>query len=130
MKSLSNERGFTLVELLFTMAVIAVVGLVLYSLLTLITVLGAKNAALNTAHQQARTAMVRMQQDLHSAVSTPYLVDGNGNQVTGDGPSGRNLFSKVVQRAAPVQERRRMRVKIRLPSRLPPGRRHRSPDNA
>ena len=65
MKSLSNERGFTLVELLFTMAVITVVGLVLYSLLTLITVLGAKNAALNTAHQQARTAMVRMQQDLH-----------------------------------------------------------------
>ena len=87
MKSLSNERGFTLVELLFTMAVITVVGLVLYSLLNLITVLGAKNAALNTAHQQARTAMVRMQQDLHSAVSTPYLVDGNGNQVTGTGPA-------------------------------------------
>ena len=94
MKSLSNERGFTLVELLFTMAVITVVGLVLYSLLNLITVLGAKNAALNTAHQQARTAMVRMQQDLHSAVSTPYLVDGNGNQVTGTGPAAGISFQK------------------------------------
>ena len=94
MKSLSNERGFTLVELLFTMAIISVVGLVLYSLLNLITVLGAKNAALNTAHQQARTAMVRMQQDLHSAVSTPYLVDGNGNQVTGTGPAPGISFQK------------------------------------
>jgi hypothetical protein len=76
------------------MAAITVVGLVLYSLLNLITVLGAKNAALNTAHQQARTAMVRMQQDLHSAVSTPYLVDGNGNQVTGTGPAAGISFQK------------------------------------
>jgi len=129
MKPLSNERGFTLVELLFTMAIISVVGLVLYSLLNLITVLGAKNAALNTAHQQARTAMVRMQQDLHSAVSTPYLVDGNGNQVTGTGPAAGISFQKWfsgphLSRATPL------RAKIRLPSRLPPGRRHRSPDNA
>src|SRR5580765_7084502 len=94
MISLSNERGFTLVELLFAMAAITVVGLVLYSLLNLIMVLGAKNAAVNTAHQQARTAMVRMQQDLHSAVSTPYLVDGNGNPVVGAGPAAGISFQK------------------------------------
>ena len=94
MKSLSNEHGFTLIELLFTMAVLAVVGLVLYSLLSFTTVLGAKNAAINTAHQQARTAMVRMQQDLHSAVSMPYLVDANGNPVTSAGPAAGISFQK------------------------------------
>jgi prepilin-type N-terminal cleavage/methylation domain-containing protein len=94
MKSLSNEHGFTLIELLFAMAVLAVVGLVLYSLLSFTTVLGAKNAAINTAHQQARTAMVRMQQDLHSAVSMPYLVDANGNPVTSAGPAAGISFQK------------------------------------
>jgi prepilin-type N-terminal cleavage/methylation domain-containing protein len=87
MKSLSNERGFSLIELLFAMAVFAVVGLVLYSIVSFTTILGAKNAAINTAHQQARTAMLRMQQDLRSAVSTPYLVDANGNPVNGTTPA-------------------------------------------
>ena len=94
MKSLSNERGLSLIEILVTMAVFAVVGLVLYSLVSFSMILGAKNAAINTAHQQARGALVRMQQDLHSAVSTPYLVDANGNQVTGAGPAAGISFQK------------------------------------
>ena len=40
-------------------------------------ILGAKNTAVNTAHQQARTAMLQMIQDLHSAVSLPALSDVN-----------------------------------------------------
>jgi Tfp pilus assembly protein PilE len=91
MKSLSNERGSSLIELLATVAIIAVVGLVLYSLLSFTIILGAKNAAINTAHQQARAAMVRMQQDLHSAVSMPYLVDANGNAVTGTGATAAGI---------------------------------------
>jgi prepilin-type N-terminal cleavage/methylation domain-containing protein len=94
MKSVSNERGFSLIELLVAIAIFAVVGLVLYSLVSFTMILGAKNAAINTAHQQARAAMVRMQQDLHSAVSTPYLVDANGNQVTGAGPAAGISFQK------------------------------------
>ncbi len=87
MKLGSNTRGFTLVEMGFSTAVFSIVGATLYSLVNISTVLGAKNTAINTAHEQARTAMVQMLQDLHSAISLPYLVDTNGNQVSGAGPA-------------------------------------------
>jgi hypothetical protein len=47
------------------------------------TILGAKNTAVNTAHEQARVAMLQMVQDLHSAISLPYLIDtdASGNVI-------------------------------------------------
>ncbi len=59
-------------------AITGVVGLMLYSILYTGTVLGAKNTAINTAHQQARVAMLNMLQDIHSAVSLPQLTDAAG----------------------------------------------------
>jgi hypothetical protein len=79
MRLSSRTTAFTLVELMITGALISVVGLVLYSILYTSSVLGAKNAAVNLAHQQARVAMVDMLQDIHSAVSTPRLVDTDGS---------------------------------------------------
>ena len=73
--------------LLWSSAVFSIVGATLYSLVQMSTVLGAKNTAINVAHEQARTAMVQMLQDLHSAISLPYLLDANGNQVGGAGPA-------------------------------------------
>ena len=87
MKLRTNSRGFTLIEMSFASAVFSLVGAALFSLLQMTTVLGAKNTAINTAHEQARTAMVQMQQDLHSAISLPYLIDTSGNQVFGPGPA-------------------------------------------
>jgi type II secretory pathway pseudopilin PulG len=87
MKLCSKARGIKLVELVVTMAIVSVLGLVLYSLLNISTILGAKNSAVNTAHQQARIAMVQMLQDLHSAVSAPYLVNASGNRILGPGPA-------------------------------------------
>jgi type II secretory pathway pseudopilin PulG len=78
MKVSSRTAGFKLVELMITVALISVVGLVLYSILYTTLVLGAKNTAVNVAHQQARVAMVDMLQDIHSAISTPQLVDTDG----------------------------------------------------
>jgi type II secretory pathway pseudopilin PulG len=78
MRLSSRTTAFTLVELMITGALISVVGLVLYSILYTSSVLGAKNTAVNLAHQQARVAMVDMLQDIHSAISTPQLVDTNG----------------------------------------------------
>lgn len=78
-----NQSGLTMVELSITMGVVGTLGLVIYSLLNIGTVLGAKNTATNTAHQQARVAMIEMIQDLHSAVSLPALTGLVGNQASG-----------------------------------------------
>lgn len=94
MKLSSAKRAYKLVELVFTVAIVSVLGLVLYSLLLTDTVLGAKNTAVNTAHQQARTAMLQMLQDLHGAVSLPYLVDQSGIPVSGAGPAAGIAFQQ------------------------------------
>jgi type II secretory pathway pseudopilin PulG len=78
MKLSSRTRAFKLIEMMFTTVLIGVLGLILYALLNISTILGAKNTAVNTAHQQARVAMIDMLQDLHSAVSQPYLIDASG----------------------------------------------------
>ncbi len=79
--------GRTVLELMFTVGMMAVVGVIIFSLFSTGTILGAKNTAVNTAHQQARTAMLQMVQDLHSTVSLPYLVDATGNALSGAGPA-------------------------------------------
>jgi type II secretory pathway pseudopilin PulG len=98
MRLSSPARGFKLIEMMFTTALIGVLGLVMYSLLNISTVLGAKNTAVNTAHQQARTAMIQMFQDLHSSVSLPYLIDVNGNAVAGAGPAAGIAFQQWATR--------------------------------
>jgi type II secretory pathway pseudopilin PulG len=87
MKLSSQTRGFKLIEVVFTTVIVSVLGLVLYSLLSTDTILGAKNSAVNTAHQQARVAMLQMLQDLHGAVSLPFLIDTSGAAVSGAGPA-------------------------------------------
>jgi type II secretory pathway pseudopilin PulG len=94
MKLSLKTRGYTLIEMGLSTAVFSTVGFTMYSLLSVTTILGAKNTAINTAHQQARTAMVQMLQDLHSAISLPYLVDTNGNQVAGAGPAAGIAFQE------------------------------------
>jgi prepilin-type N-terminal cleavage/methylation domain-containing protein len=78
MKLSPQSRGFSLVELMFTVALIGVLGLLIYSILYTSSVLGAKNAAMNVAHEQARVAMMEMLQDLHSSVSLPALANTSG----------------------------------------------------
>ena len=62
-----NQSGLTMAELSITMAVVGALGLVIYSLLNIGTVLGAKNTATNTAHQQARVA-VQARDDQHATL--------------------------------------------------------------
>lgn len=78
MRLSAKTRGIKLIEVMFTTTLIGVFGLIIYSMLTTGTILGAKNTAVNTAHQQARTAMLQMMQDLHSSVSMPRLINVDG----------------------------------------------------
>ena len=87
MKLHKNTSGESLTETMFGAGLTSVVSLVIYSMLSVGMTLGAKNVAINTAHQQARTAMLHMLHDLHSAVSLPQLVDVSGNVISGAGPA-------------------------------------------
>lgn len=80
---LSSRSGLTLVELTVTTGLVGVLGLIIYTFLNMGTVLGARNTATNTAHQQARVAMIEMIQDLHAAVSLPALQGVVGTQASG-----------------------------------------------
>lgn len=79
MKLAAKNQGYTLIELGIASTMFSTVGIALCSLLNVSLVMGAKNIAMNTAHTQARTAMIQMLQDLHSAVSLPYLVNTDGS---------------------------------------------------
>lgn len=81
MKLLSGRasRGFTLVEILVTMGISLLVGMMVFLVLNAGMVLYAKNTAVNSAHQQARSGIDQMLTNLHGAVSIPQLVDSNLN---------------------------------------------------
>jgi hypothetical protein len=73
-----RRSGTTLLELSVAMGLIGTIGLAIYSMLNIGLILGAKNSAVNTAHQQARVAMLQLIQDIHSAISLPALTDAQG----------------------------------------------------
>jgi hypothetical protein len=103
MKFSSRKTGLTLVELMVTVGLISVVGLVLCSILYTSTVLGAKNTAVNLAHQQARVAMVDMLQDIHSSVSLPALSDSTGTPYASPAPSAAPGISFQTWSSGPHQ---------------------------
>lgn len=94
MRVTAKASGYTLLEIAFAAAIAGILGLGIYAILNAATILGAKNTAINTAHQQARTAMVEMLQDLHSAISLPYLTNAAGVQVSGPGPAAGIAFQQ------------------------------------
>ena len=82
-----TASGLSLVEVTMAMGLLGVFGIAVYSMLNVGMILGAKNTAVNSAHQQARSAMLQMIHDLHSAVSLPALIDVNGNALVNPAPN-------------------------------------------
>ena len=70
-----SHNGFTLVELLITMGIVTVVGMMIFLVLNSGMVLYAKNTAVNSAHQQARSGVDQMLANIHSSVSIPELTN-------------------------------------------------------
>lgn len=94
-----QRRGFTLLETMMASAAVGVVGLaILYTLFSGL-LLFTKNSAMNVSHEEARVALLELQQDLHSAVSLPELTDSNANPITTPsfvGPAAGVEFQELI----------------------------------
>jgi hypothetical protein len=66
-----------MVELMITIGVSSVVGLTICSILYSSLVLSSKNTAMNTAHHEARVALLNILEDIHGAVSLPTLTNAS-----------------------------------------------------
>lgn len=95
------RAGYTLTEMMVSTSIFGGVGLVLFSFLWSGSILLAKNTSINLAHQQARLAVVRMEDDIHAAVSVPALVDSSRNTVAAPGPAAGIAFQSWA--AGPYQ---------------------------
>ena len=82
-----GEDGFALIEIMVSTTIMMISGGIVFIILNTGMILFAKNTAINLAHQQARIAVIQMEQDLHSSVSIPQLVDANKAAVAGNGPA-------------------------------------------
>ncbi len=91
-----RSQGFTLVELMITLAVTLLVGGMVFMFLNTGMTLYAKNTAVNTSHQQARSGVDQMLANIHAAVSVPQLVDQNLTPLPapGTGPAAGINFQK------------------------------------
>ena len=71
--------GFTLVEVVAATGLASLVGYTGYTILNVGLMLFAKNSAINVAHQQARRALLRMENDFHASTSQVQLTNSNGD---------------------------------------------------
>ena len=88
--------GFTLGEILVSLAISGVVGLVLFSVLQAGSVLLAKNTGINVTHGNARLAGDRLLSLVQSAVASPVLVNSSLNPISGDGPAAGITFLRLA----------------------------------
>jgi prepilin-type N-terminal cleavage/methylation domain-containing protein len=72
-----RRNAFTLTETMVTLSIFSVVGLLVLLTLDAGLTLYAKNTAVNSAHQQARSGVDQMLANIHSSVSIPELTDSN-----------------------------------------------------
>jgi hypothetical protein len=88
--------GFTLGEMLASLAISSVVGIVLFSVLQAGSVLLAKNTGINVTHGNARLVSDRLLSLVQSAVASPVLVDSSLNAISGDGPAAGITFLRLA----------------------------------
>ena len=90
-------RGYTLVELAVTAGVVVIAGALLFSVARTISYLGAKNAAINLTHSQARSAIHRAISEIRDSVSIPQLTDATGASLgTSAGPAAGVSYQQIV----------------------------------
>lgn len=103
-KPASRITAFTLVEAMVTVGLSMLVGGMIYLVLNSGMHLYAKNTAVNAAHQQARSGVDQLLQNLHGSVSIPQMVDQNldPNTVPVIGPAAGISFQLFDRGPFPV----------------------------
>ena len=94
-QSYFQKTGFTLVEVLVAISVLAVMGTVAMSYLRSQTLLFAKNTSLNQSHASVRSVLDRLTNELQQTQSPPILVDTTGAP-TGVTPAAGLQFDRLV----------------------------------
>src|SRR5687767_5248343 len=118
----SRQRAAVLIETMVSTTTTLLTGAIISTILNTGMILFAKNTAINMAHQQARVAVLQMEQDLHSTVSIPQLVDANKNPVTGNGPAAGisfQLYAKGPLKVASTANAGQNQISIRTGSYTP-----------
>jgi len=83
-----TEAAFTVAEMGVAVGVLMLLGLAFFQVLQAGLTLSAKNTAVNAAHEEARTAVLRLTRDIHAAISVPQLRDNGFSVVSSDPVSG------------------------------------------
>lgn len=93
-KRRTDARGFTLVELMVSMAVVGVVGLVMLSVMVSTMKLSSVNASTNISNYRTRQTLDRLAEIVHYGLDTPVLINSSGVTQTGtaDGLLVKNLL--------------------------------------
>src|SRR6478609_953361 len=92
-----TRRADTRVEVAMTTALASLTGYAGYSVLHIGLMLFAKNSAINVSHQQARRALLRMENDFHSSTSQVQLTDSSGVPLpTSTGPEAGISFQVSI----------------------------------
>ncbi len=92
-----TRKAFTLVEVTVATALASITGYAGYSVLHVGLMLFAKNSAINVSHQQARRALLRMENDFHSSTSQVQLTNSDGTPLpTSTGPEAGISFQVSI----------------------------------
>jgi hypothetical protein len=113
----AGERAAVLIELMISTTIVLITGSIIFYILNTGMILFAKNTAINMAHQQARVAVLQMEQDLHSAISIPQLIDANKNGVSGNGPAAGisfQLYAKGPLQVASTANMGQNQINVRV----------------
>lgn len=73
--SIKHKSAFTLTEMMISIGVLSLLGLIFFRVLQAGLVLYAKNTAINIAHESGRQGINRLTRDIHASVSIPELRD-------------------------------------------------------
>src|ERR1043165_1954744 len=84
----TSRRGFTIVELVVSTALVSVVGLLMASIIVSTTKLSSQNVVTNISNYRTRQTLDRIGEAVHFAQDTPVLINVDGTAASGTSADG------------------------------------------